>query len=444
MAEGFLFNQNKCVGCHACVVACQIENGSEQSVPWREISTYNSFQHPGLPVFHNSLACNHCEEAPCKSSCPALAYTRDEELNTIVFHAERCIGCSYCTWACPYDAPKYVNTKGIVEKCTSCQHRLLENKKPACANLCPTGALDYGPIASRNLSRIPGFTEAGIQPGIEIIPLRKRKAPRSILKLGPEEQNQFYELENQSSAKISPKKEWVLVFFTLLVPILTAWMATAALGSQDVSPWVFGTAGISGLILSTFHLGKKQRAWRSVLNLRNSWLSREILGYGLFLLSAALYFSDIGNIKIAYLSVLFGFFTCYAIDKVYLHIEKSTQLNLQSNSVFLTALLLTSLFIGNFTFAIVVFFLKVLLYMYRKSYFILHRKKISYTLTFSRILVGFILPGLLWYLGSIHINWILAAILAGELIDRFEFYSEAEIITPRRQILKDLIRLRTL
>jgi len=91
---GFIFDLNKCVGCHACVVACQIENGSQQNQPWREINTFNSFQHPQLPVFHYSIACNHCDEAPCLNSCPALAYTKDENTSTIVFHENKCIGCS--------------------------------------------------------------------------------------------------------------------------------------------------------------------------------------------------------------------------------------------------------------------------------------------------------------------------------------------------------------
>jgi len=110
MNNGFIFDLNKCVGCHACGVACKIENGKEQHHPWREISTFNSFQHPQLPVFHYSMACNHCEDAPCMISCPALAYSKDDNLNTITFNADKCIGCTYCTWACPYDAPKYIRS----------------------------------------------------------------------------------------------------------------------------------------------------------------------------------------------------------------------------------------------------------------------------------------------------------------------------------------------
>ena len=73
----FRFDTNKCVGCHACVVACVIENKTDLPLNWREINTFNQFHYPNLAIFHYSLACNHCADAPCMHNCPALAYTRD-------------------------------------------------------------------------------------------------------------------------------------------------------------------------------------------------------------------------------------------------------------------------------------------------------------------------------------------------------------------------------
>ena len=96
-------------------------------------------------------------------NCPALAYTRDKKTGAVILHAEKCIGCKYCTWACPYDAPKFNPKTRIIEKCTFCNHRILDTLKPACANLCPTGALDFieMPDNIENVD-IPGFTEIGI------------------------------------------------------------------------------------------------------------------------------------------------------------------------------------------------------------------------------------------------------------------------------------------
>jgi Fe-S-cluster-containing dehydrogenase component len=438
MLPGFHFNLNQCVACHACVVACQIENGGEVHVPWREVSTFNSHQHPELPVFYYSLACNHCEEAPCLSNCPALAYTKDEGLNAIVHHADRCIGCKYCTWACPYDAPKFVRATGVVEKCTACLQRLKEGKKPACANLCPTGALDYREIVRKEQHRIPGFTETGIGPGIELVSLRNRKPPRSVIQLDEGERKQFESLEMRAPTKVSLKKEWVLVLFTLLVPVLTGLITASSLGWIELNPFVFLAAGFAGLILSSVHLGRKGRAWRSVMNLKNSWLSREILGTGLFLGTAAAWFLFPDYRVLAFASAVLGFATSYIIDKVYLHFEKSTRLDVQSNSVFLTALLLTSLMTFNERYAALILLIKLLLYLYRKIYFLVHKRKVGFFLSAARILAGFVLPAWMWYTLRIDPWWITGVILAGELTDRAEFYLEGEVVSPRRQIIRDL------
>ncbi len=66
-------------------------------------------------------------------NCPALAYTRDKETGAIIHHAEACIGCKYCTWTCPYDAPKFNEATKIVEKCNFCVDRISDGKQPACA-----------------------------------------------------------------------------------------------------------------------------------------------------------------------------------------------------------------------------------------------------------------------------------------------------------------------
>jgi hypothetical protein len=141
---------------------------------------------------------------------------------------------------------------------------------------------------------------------------------------------------------------------------------------------------------------------------------------------------------IAYVAALLGFATSYIIDKVYLYLEKSTRLNVQSNNVFLTALLLTSLLTYNERFAGLVLLIKLLLYLYRKVYFLIHREKINYLRAVFRILLGFVVPVWMWLNLQIDPLWITAVILTGELIDRIEFYAEGEIISPKRQIMKDL------
>ncbi len=439
MNKGFLFDLNKCVGCHACVVACQIENGKDQYQPWREISTYNSYQHPKLPVFHYSLACNHCEDAPCMESCPALAYTKDEELNTIVHHADRCIGCKYCTWACPYDAPKYINSKGVVEKCTLCTNRLNEGLKPACANLCPTGALDFQEIELKEQSRIAGFTEIGVNPQIKIIELRKKSQPKNQAQISHKEEKLFTQLQLNLPSKISLEKEWVLVPFTILVAMLTAFLSSVVLGYLEINPWLFVTVGGLALVLSSIHLGKKLKAWRSILNIKNSWLSREILSYGLFMILSVIWFLIPNYIYVGMAGSLAGFLCAFSVDKVYKVAKKTTRFELHSASVFLTALLFFSLLTNNESFIIIILGLKTLLYLYRKIYYIIHGKLLRIVLTIARIGFGFIVPVVWWNHLQLGI-WepMMLSVLIGEVFDRVEFYLELEILSPKIQIKDDL------
>ncbi|MEZ5084250.1 MAG: 4Fe-4S dicluster domain-containing protein [Bacteroidales bacterium] len=441
MNKGFFFDLNKCVGCHACVVACQIENGKDQSVPWREISTYNSNQHPDLPVFHYSLACNHCEDAPCMFNCPAAAFVKEEGINMISHIADNCIGCKYCTWACPYDAPKFINEKGVVEKCTLCQHRLIENKKPACANLCPTGALDFKAIEIKPHQRLAGFTEKGIGPSINVVELRRKKAPKLHIALSENEKQQFINIQRPIPSKINMTVEWVLVIFTLLVPILIAYFSAGVIGFMQINPWIFITAGCSGLILSSLHLGKKTRAWRAVFNIRNSWLSREVFFYGLFLGMSVAWFIFPHISYFGYAAALAGFAAAWSIDKVYHVVEKNTRLNLHSAGTFLTTLFFVSLLTNNIVFIWIIFILKILLYTYRKIYFKIHHKSVRWWFTISRILIGFILPVFLQFgLQKNQSTLALLFLLMGEILDRLEFYLELKIIEPREQIRKDIIK----
>ena len=126
LPPAFVHDLSTCVGCHACVVACASENATEPGGFWRQIVTFNEDRHEHLPVFHLSLACNHCLDAPCERHCPALAIARDDRTGAVLIDALRCIGCRYCSWVCPYDAPRFDAGRGVVGKCTLCHHRLLE------------------------------------------------------------------------------------------------------------------------------------------------------------------------------------------------------------------------------------------------------------------------------------------------------------------------------
>jgi Fe-S-cluster-containing dehydrogenase component len=152
MRKGFIFNHNKCVSCNSCSAACILENGWK--VHPRNIFTYNSNAEYLLPLIHLSLACSHCESAICMEGCPASAYSREDITGAIILDETKCIGCRYCQWTCPYDAPKFDAESKTIAKCNLCYSGLIEGRQPACSSACPTGALRFEPLTEQNPENI--------------------------------------------------------------------------------------------------------------------------------------------------------------------------------------------------------------------------------------------------------------------------------------------------
>ncbi len=143
MKYGFVIDHSKCIGCHACTVACKSEN----EVPLGTFRTWVKYiekgEYPDTRRFFNVLRCNHCEDAPCVTICPVTALYKLE--NGIVdFDGRRCIGCKSCMQACPYDA-LYINPyTNTAEKCNYCAHRVEVQLEPACVIVCPVQAIVSG------------------------------------------------------------------------------------------------------------------------------------------------------------------------------------------------------------------------------------------------------------------------------------------------------------
>ncbi|MBI4659085.1 MAG: 4Fe-4S dicluster domain-containing protein [Verrucomicrobia bacterium] len=92
-----------------------------------------------------SLACNHCDQPACLKSCPVGAITKRAADGVVLFDQDKCIGCRYCVFACPYGAPRIDTDTGKVSKCTMCVHRLDVGLRPACEATCLTGAITFVP-----------------------------------------------------------------------------------------------------------------------------------------------------------------------------------------------------------------------------------------------------------------------------------------------------------
>ena len=125
-----------------CAVACMDQNDFDPktgSAPFRTVFETEHMEEK--PAFHHySVACMHCDNAPCITACPVQCLRKDPETNLTVYDNTRCIGCHSCAMACPFGAPSF-NAQGKMEKCNGCYVRLQYGLQPACVRVCPTGAL---------------------------------------------------------------------------------------------------------------------------------------------------------------------------------------------------------------------------------------------------------------------------------------------------------------
>ena len=143
----FHFNQQRCISCYTCVVACKdwydIPAGPRTR---RWVTNLEEGRFPEVTVSHLSLSCLHCENPTCMGACPTGAIRKRESDGIVYTDKELCLtNCMLCKEACPYDAPRFAEggDSGI-ELCDFCKDRIDGGKKPICVEACPTRALDSG------------------------------------------------------------------------------------------------------------------------------------------------------------------------------------------------------------------------------------------------------------------------------------------------------------
>lgn len=147
----FYFNSELCTGCKACMIACIDKHNLSKGVLWRRVLEFSGGE--WLPVgdayeqnvfaYYVSLSCNHCERPVCAEGCPTQAMHKDEN-GIVSIDEERCVGCRYCEWNCPYGAPQFDPVRKKMTKCDFCRDYLEQGQPPACVAACPCRALDYG------------------------------------------------------------------------------------------------------------------------------------------------------------------------------------------------------------------------------------------------------------------------------------------------------------
>jgi Fe-S-cluster-containing dehydrogenase component/formate-dependent nitrite reductase membrane component NrfD len=140
---GFILDKTRCIGCHACTVACKSENGVALGNFRTWVKYTETGQFPEVSRSFTVLRCNQCSDAPCMEICPTSALFKRPDGIVDLDHRV-CIGCKGCMQACPYDAIHIEPDTGTAAKCHFCAHRLESGLAPACAVVCPTEAIIPG------------------------------------------------------------------------------------------------------------------------------------------------------------------------------------------------------------------------------------------------------------------------------------------------------------
>jgi Fe-S-cluster-containing dehydrogenase component/DMSO reductase anchor subunit len=455
--KGFRLDTNLCTGCGACAVACAIENDLTWGTSWRWIETFNPRHVPGLPSYHLSLACNHCANAPCMRHCPSLAYSRDDVTGAVLLDPDKCIGCRYCTWACPYDAPRFDVQAGVVSKCTFCHHRQLEGLAPACVQQCPTGALTFGDLeTSDGAASVPGFPETEARPSVRFVasrsevpmaPAEEVRRPGDDGSAAPTSGQALSALSSSSwatpyGADPAPRKtslatEGPLVLFTLLAASLAGVGATPA-GRRVIGLAAFLALAAVAAGASTLHLGRKGRAWRALLNVRRSWLSREITFFSLFAAASAAVLSPFPTPTWAggVVTVL-AFALLFAVDRVY-GMTRTPGLGVHSAGVLLTGVMIAGIAGGSAVVWGGALTMKIISYTVRKVRFAEEERPARPWWTAVRLASGLLASSLMILAApqgpvtdaSLAVP-ALVLLALGEIVDRCEFYLELDVTTPR-------------
>ncbi|MCF8237881.1 MAG: polysulfide reductase NrfD [Saprospiraceae bacterium] len=143
MKYGFIIDNRKCIGCHACTTACKSEHDVPVGVNRTWVKQVEKGEFPHTRRLFSVMRCNHCTDAPCVEICPTEAlYIREDGI--VDFDKDRCIACKSCMQACPYDALYIDPQTHTAAKCNYCAHRVDIGLEPACVNVCPEHAIISG------------------------------------------------------------------------------------------------------------------------------------------------------------------------------------------------------------------------------------------------------------------------------------------------------------
>jgi anaerobic dimethyl sulfoxide reductase subunit B (iron-sulfur subunit) len=304
---GFRVDLRGCTGCKACQVACKDEHDLAPGVLWRRVaevagggwSREDEVWRDESRTYFLSVACMHCEEPICVEVCPTKAMTKEEH-GIVAVDPERCMGCQYCAWACPYGAPQLDPATGVMTKCDLCRDRLAEDRAPACVAACPTRVL---------------AVEDAAEPtdGLDaVFPLPPAELTRPVSALVPHRDvegaaDPGLGNEEEIGQRARPgRAEWPLVVFTVFAQaaaglcigrVVVRWFTPEAAAQASWVPGVALLLLVLGGSMAALHLGRIPAVRFALSNPRSSRLSRE-LRWAVFFGAGALVLWALGQLDI--------------------------------------------------------------------------------------------------------------------------------------------------
>ncbi len=143
-----------CTGCNNCTIACKSENNTPVGVDWNRVIFVETGTYPDTKYYSVPMPCMHCGKPPCLASCPVGAISKRASDGIVLIDSDKCIGCRYCIWACPFGAPQYNPERRVSTKCTLCAHRTTDANEdltgltPSCVSQCVGRVRFFGDMNS--------------------------------------------------------------------------------------------------------------------------------------------------------------------------------------------------------------------------------------------------------------------------------------------------------
>ena len=284
----FQVDLDSCTGCQACVTGCHRMNGLDgtEAETWRNVGTLRGGTSEAPLQMSVTAACHHCVDPACMNGCPVGAYEKDAKTGIVRHLDDQCIGCQYCVLTCPYEVPQFNQRLGVVRKCDMCAGRLEAGEAPACVQACPNEAISIQVVdkaqivaETRTNALVPGAPSSSFTSPTTRY-LTKAGLPDNLLPAN------FHDVKAAKGhtplAIMLVLTQWSVGAFALDF-LLRGWSGWSPPGAPRAYHLI-GAAlvGVLAIAASTLHLGRPALAFRAVLGLRTSWLSREVLVFGLF------------------------------------------------------------------------------------------------------------------------------------------------------------------